>query len=232
MQYGRFQGGQDEWKEIVKRQTLILLKKSLPRNRNAPRITSFLYCLSEPGNKPPLGNSDKSGLWPLPQTLANKPRSPLFPLEAGKLPVAWQNEGLSEAQLGGSSTSKTRVIIIWMGRRGTGAQSREKRPGVDPQLGRRGPISGLVLWTLCPYCHESAVSSPLSCAGSAWGHHWMGWWLSKRVPVIARTTVSPGEVPGGLLKGSTRFRVWMEHLDDDVSTPMLFENGRIARRAG
>lgn len=44
--------------------------------------------LSEPGNKPPLGDSDKGPLWPLPQTLASKPQSPLLPLEVGKLPVA------------------------------------------------------------------------------------------------------------------------------------------------
>lgn len=59
-----------------------------PKKQNALWITSFLYCLSEPGNKPSLGNLDKGPLWPLPQTLASKPQSPLFPLEVGRLPVA------------------------------------------------------------------------------------------------------------------------------------------------
>lgn len=64
------------------------LEEKSPKKQECPWITSFLYCWSEPGNKPSLGNSDKGPLWPLPQTLASKPRSPLFPLEVGKRPVA------------------------------------------------------------------------------------------------------------------------------------------------
>ena len=40
------------------------------------------------------------------------------------------------------------------------------------------------------------------------------------------------EVSSGLLKGSTLFGVLIEYLDEDVSMPNHFENGRRPRTAG
>lgn len=94
------------------------------------------------------------GLYPRPWLVNRK--VPYFPW---KISCLTKLEGLSEAQFRGSATSKTQIIIIWMGRGVDWGQDWKQSPGVDLQLEQRGPISALAVWTLLQHCHESALSS-------------------------------------------------------------------------